>query len=72
MKDMKRDHNFQNLQDLSSLLMKLVEIKRDVTYPFVFFAYQVDFDSSGCYCKCREIFSGMTFVDNKLRNRIDD
>ncbi|XP_042012243.1 uncharacterized protein LOC121760672 [Salvia splendens] len=36
MEDMRRDNDFQNLQDLSSLSMKFVETKRDVAYPFVF------------------------------------
>ncbi|XP_042026985.1 zinc finger MYM-type protein 1-like [Salvia splendens] len=36
MEDMRRDNDFQNLQYLSSLSMKLVVTKRDVAYPFVF------------------------------------
>ncbi|XP_042003740.1 uncharacterized protein LOC121752705 [Salvia splendens] len=34
--DVKNDSDFQNLQDIGSLLMKLVETKRGVAYPLVF------------------------------------
>ncbi|XP_042033640.1 uncharacterized protein LOC121780185 [Salvia splendens] len=62
MEDMRRDNDFQNLQDLSSLSMKLVETKRDVAYPFVFLLIKL----------ILIVNSGMAFVKNKLRNRIGD
>ncbi|XP_042033615.1 uncharacterized protein LOC121780165 [Salvia splendens] len=46
--DMRSDEYIQNLRDISSLLVKRCGLFA------CGFAYQVDFDSSDCHCKCRE------------------
>ncbi|XP_042041372.1 zinc finger MYM-type protein 1-like [Salvia splendens] len=65
MEDMRRDNDFQNLQDLSSLSMKLVETKRDVAYPFVFLLIKLILILLVATASVERVFSGMTFV-NKL------
>ncbi|XP_042059346.1 uncharacterized protein LOC121803816 [Salvia splendens] len=72
MKDIRRDNDFQNLQDLSSLSMKLVETKRDVAYPFVFLLIKLILILPVATASVERVFSGMAFVKNKLRNRIGD
>ncbi|XP_042059359.1 zinc finger MYM-type protein 1-like [Salvia splendens] len=72
MEDMRRDNDFQNLQDLSSLSMKLVETKRDVAYPFVFLLIKLILILSVATASVESVFSGMAFMKNKLRNRIGD
>ncbi|XP_042056351.1 uncharacterized protein LOC121800929 [Salvia splendens] len=72
MEDMRRDNDFQNLQDLSSLSMKLVETKRDVAYPFVLLLIKLILILPVATASVERVFSGMTFVKNKLRNRIGD
>ncbi|XP_042035304.1 zinc finger MYM-type protein 1-like [Salvia splendens] len=72
MEDMKRDNDFQNLQDISSLSMKLVETKRDVAYPLVFLIIKLILILPVATASVERVFSGMTFVKNKLRNRIGD
>ncbi|XP_042032211.1 uncharacterized protein LOC121778885 [Salvia splendens] len=70
--DMKNDSDFQNLQDIGSLLMKLVETKRDVAYPHVFLLIKLILILPVATASVERVFSGMTFVKNKLRNRIGD
>ncbi|KAG6401449.1 hypothetical protein SASPL_138306 [Salvia splendens] len=72
MEDMKRDNDFQNLQDISSLSMNLVETKRDVAYPLVFLLIKLILILPVATASVERVFSGMTFVKNKLRNRIGD
>ncbi|KAL6538192.1 hypothetical protein OROGR_012180 [Orobanche gracilis] len=72
MEDMKRDDEFQNLQDVSSLSMKLVETKRHVTYPLVFLLIKLVLILPVATASVERIFSGMTYVKNKLRNSIGD
>ena len=69
MEDMRRDSGFQNLQDLSSLSMTLVETKRDVTYPL---SIKLILILPVATTNVERVFYGMTFVKNKLRNRIGD
>ncbi|XP_047979188.1 uncharacterized protein LOC125221103 [Salvia hispanica] len=66
LEDMRRDNDFQNLQDLSSLSMKLVETQRDVAYPFVFFLIKLILILPVATASVERVFSGMTFVKNKL------
>ena len=61
-----------NLQDFSSLSMTPVETKRDVAYPFVLLLIKLILILRVAIASVERVFSGMTFVKNKLRNRIDD
>ncbi|XP_041995880.1 zinc finger MYM-type protein 1-like [Salvia splendens] len=72
MEDVRRDNDFQNLQDLSSLSMKFVETNRDVAYPFVFLLIKLILILPVATASVERVFSGMTFVKNKLRNKIGD
>lgn len=70
--DMKRDDEFQSLPDMSSLSMKLVETKRHVTYPLVFLLIKLVLILPVATANVERVFSGMTFVKNKLRNNMGD
>ncbi|XP_057793707.1 uncharacterized protein LOC131010250 [Salvia miltiorrhiza] len=72
MEDMKRDVGFQNLQDVSSLLMKLVETKRHVTYPLIFLLIKLVLIIPVATASVERAFSGMTYVKNRLRNSMGD
>ena len=72
MEDMRSDNNFKNLQDLSTLPMKLVETKMDVAYLFVLLLIKLILILPVATTSVERVFSGMTFVKNKLRNRIGD
>ncbi|XP_042027293.1 zinc finger MYM-type protein 1-like [Salvia splendens] len=70
--DMRSDEDFQNLRDISSLLMKLVETKRDVVYSRVVLLIKLILILPVATASVERVFSGMTFVKNKLRNRMGD
>ncbi|XP_057793165.1 uncharacterized protein LOC131009774 [Salvia miltiorrhiza] len=72
MEDMRRDNEFQNLDDISSLSMKLVETKRHMTYPLVFLLIKLILILPVATASVERVFSGMTYVKNKLRNSMGD
>ncbi|KAL6520811.1 hypothetical protein OROHE_016992 [Orobanche hederae] len=70
--DLKRDDDFQSLPDMSSLSMKLVETNRHVAYPLVFLLIKLVLILPVATANVERVFSGMTFVKNKLRNSMGD
>ena len=71
--DMRSDEDFRNLRDISSLLVKLVETKKkDVAYSRVALLIKLILILPVATASVERVFSGMTFVKNKLRNRIGD
>ncbi|XP_042012325.1 zinc finger MYM-type protein 1-like [Salvia splendens] len=70
--DMRSDEDFLNLRDISSLLVKLVETKRDVVYSRVVLLIKLILIIPVATASVERVFSGMTFVKNKLRNRMGD
>ncbi|XP_042027268.1 uncharacterized protein LOC121774463 [Salvia splendens] len=64
--DMRSDEDFQNLRDISSLLVKLVETKRDVVYSCVVLLIKLIVILPVATASVERVFSGMTFVNNKL------
>ncbi|XP_042043557.1 uncharacterized protein LOC121789091 [Salvia splendens] len=70
--DMRSDEDFQNLRDISSLLVKSVETKRDVVYSHVVLLIKLILILPVATASIERVFSGMTFVKNKLRNRMGD
>ncbi|KAG6424234.1 hypothetical protein SASPL_114649 [Salvia splendens] len=61
-----------NLRDISSLLVKLVETKRDVIYSRVVLLLKLILILLVATVSVERVFFGMTFVKNKLRNRMSD
>ncbi|XP_047950942.1 zinc finger MYM-type protein 1-like [Salvia hispanica] len=67
--DMRSDEDFRNLRDISSLLVKLVETKKkDVAYSRVALLIKLILILPVATASVERVFSGMTFVKNKLRN----
>ncbi|XP_057802841.1 uncharacterized protein LOC131018137 [Salvia miltiorrhiza] len=72
MEVMRRDDEFKNLEDISSLSMKFVETKRHMTYPLVFLLIKLVLILLVATASMERVFSGMTYVKNKLRNSMGD
>ena len=62
--------DFQNITDISSLSMKLVDTNRYVTYPLVFLLIKLMLIILVATASVERVFFGMTFVKNKLQNRM--
>ncbi|XP_057251706.1 uncharacterized protein LOC125498950 [Beta vulgaris subsp. vulgaris] len=73
MEDMGDDGGeFQDVNDLSSLAMKFVETNRNEAYPLVFLLIKLMLILPVATASVERVFSGMTYIKNKLRNSKGD
>jgi hypothetical protein len=70
--DMRKDEAFKGLNSLVDLSVKLVETKRDKVYDWVFFLLKMVLLLPVATASVERVFSALTFVKNKVRNRIGD
>ena len=66
--DVQKDVDFQNITDVSCLSMKLVDTNRHVSYLLVYLIIKLMLILPVATASVKRVFSGMTFVKNKLRN----
>ncbi|XP_021729320.1 uncharacterized protein LOC110696336 [Chenopodium quinoa] len=72
MENMHNDERFQNLRDLNSLSMMLVNTKKDKTYPLVYLLIKLMLILPVATASVERVFSVMTYVKSKLRNSMGD
>ncbi|XP_021771728.1 uncharacterized protein LOC110735855 [Chenopodium quinoa] len=72
MENMHKDERFQNLRDLNSLSMMLINTKKDKTYPPVYLLFKLMLILPVATTSVERVFSAMTYVKIKLRNSMDD
>ncbi|KAL3639795.1 hypothetical protein CASFOL_014763 [Castilleja foliolosa] len=70
--DMRTDDRFRDLHGLGSLSMMLVETQKHVTYPAIYLLIKLMLILPVATAGVERVFSGMTFVKNKLRNSMGD
>ncbi|GFP93199.1 transmembrane protein 258 [Phtheirospermum japonicum] len=70
--NMRKDVKFRDLNDLGSLSMMLVEIKKHVTYPAIYLIIKLMLILPVTTASVERVFSGMTYVKNRLRNSMGD
>jgi hypothetical protein len=69
---MRKDEAFKGQNSLVDLSVKLVETKRDKVYDWVFFLLKMVLLLPVATTSVERVFSALTFVKNKVRNRIGD
>jgi hypothetical protein len=67
--DMRKDDMFKGLNNLVDLFIKLVEIKRDKVYHWVYMLLKLVLLLQLTTTSVERVFSAMTFVKNKLKNK---
>ena len=70
--DMRKYEMFKNLNNCVDLLVKFVETKRDKVYRWVYLLIKLVLLLLVTSVNVKSIFSTMTFIKNKLRNKMDD
>jgi hypothetical protein len=70
--DMRKDEAFKGQNSLVDLSVKLVETNRDKVYDWVFFLLKMVLLLPVATTSVERVFSALTFVKNKVRNRIGD
>jgi hypothetical protein len=70
--DMRKDELFKGINNLIDLSVKLVEIKRDKVYHWVYLLIKLVLLLPVATASLERIFSAMTFIKNKLRNKMGD
>ena len=70
--DMRKDEMFKGLDNLVDLSVKLVETKRDEVYHWVCLLIKLVLLLPVATASVERIFSAMTFIKNKLRNKMGD
>ncbi|XP_020421393.1 zinc finger MYM-type protein 1-like [Prunus persica] len=70
--DIHSNTKFQELNGISDLAKKLVEIGKHKEYPLVYFLITLGLVLPVATASVKKVFSGMNFVKNRLRNRMGD
>ncbi|XP_061372291.1 uncharacterized protein LOC133314781 [Gastrolobium bilobum] len=70
--DVRADSDFVNLKRISELALKMVEKGKDIVYPLVYLLIKLALLLPVATASVERVFSAMTFVKDKLRNRISD
>ncbi|KAK4283433.1 hypothetical protein QN277_000383 [Acacia crassicarpa] len=70
--DVRADSDFVNLKTISDLALKMVEKRKDIVYPLVYLLIKLALVLPVATASVERVFSAMTFVKDKLRNRISD
>ncbi|XP_057802928.1 uncharacterized protein LOC131018221 [Salvia miltiorrhiza] len=70
--DLRKDDRFGDLNDLGALSMMLVETKKHETYPTIYLLIKLVLILPVATAGVERVFSGMTYVKNRLRNSMGD
>ncbi|KAK4281841.1 hypothetical protein QN277_013289 [Acacia crassicarpa] len=70
--DVRIDSDFGNLQTISDLALKMVEKGKDIVYPLVYLLIKLALVLPVATASVEWVFSAMTIVKDKLRNRMSD
>ena len=70
--DMRRDDRFKNLKNIVQLSVMLVEMNKSITYHLVYKLLKLVLILPVATATVERVFSSMTFVKNKLRNKMGD
>ena len=70
--DMRRDDRFKNLKNIVQLSVMLVETNKSITYHLVYKLLKLLLILPVATASVERVFSSMTFVKNKLRNKMGD
>ncbi|KAL8515800.1 hypothetical protein ACS0TY_014481 [Phlomoides rotata] len=70
--DLQKDDMFGDLNDLGALSVMLVETKKHVTYPTIYLLIKLVLILSVATASVERVFSGMTYVKNRLQNNMGD
>ncbi|KAK4280334.1 hypothetical protein QN277_011970 [Acacia crassicarpa] len=70
--DVRLDSDFGNLQTISNLALKMVEKGKDIVYPLVYLLIKLALVLPVATASVERVFSAMTIVKDKLRNRMSD
>ena len=69
---MRKDENFNGLENLVDLSVKLVETRRHLVYKFVYMLLKLALLLPVATANVERAFSAMSLVKNKLRNKMGD
>ncbi|KAK9713778.1 hypothetical protein RND81_06G051100 [Saponaria officinalis] len=70
--NMRKDSRFHHLKNIGELSAKLIETNKQVSYPIVCLLLKLVLILPVATTSVERVFSSMTFVKNKLRNRLGD
>ncbi|KAK4278724.1 hypothetical protein QN277_016531 [Acacia crassicarpa] len=70
--DVRADSDFGNLQTISDIALKMVEKRKDIVYPLVYLLIKLALVLPVATASVERVFSAMTFVKDKLHNRMSD
>ncbi|KAK9740034.1 hypothetical protein RND81_03G006200 [Saponaria officinalis] len=70
--NMRKDSRFHHLKNIGELLAKLIETNKQVSYPLVCLLCKLVLILLVATTSVERVFSSMTFVKNKLINRLGD
>ncbi|XP_061370735.1 uncharacterized protein LOC133313390 [Gastrolobium bilobum] len=70
--DVRADSDFVNLKSISDLALKMVEKRKNIVYLMVYLLIKLTLLLSVATANVERVFSAMTFVKDKLHNRISD
>jgi MinD-like ATPase involved in chromosome partitioning or flagellar assembly len=68
--DMRRDERFKNLENIVQLSVMLVDTNKGMTYNLVYKLLKLVLTLPVATASVERLFSSMTFVKNKLRNKM--
>ena len=68
--DMRSDERFKNLRNIVQLSVLLVETNKNMTYNLVYKLLKLVLTLPVATASVERVFSSMTFVKNKLRNKM--
>ncbi|CAN1156275.1 hypothetical protein LINPERHAP2_LOCUS20859 [Linum perenne] len=70
--DMQANDDFKGLKGIEELSMKMVKTKKHLVYPLVYLLLKMALILPVATASVERAFSAMTYVKNKLRNRMGD
>ncbi|KAL8530396.1 hypothetical protein ACS0TY_007436 [Phlomoides rotata] len=70
--DLQKDDRFWNLNDIGALSVMLVKTKKHMTYPTIYLLIKLVLILPVATAGVERVFSGMTYVKNRLRNSMGD
>jgi hypothetical protein len=70
--DMRSSEEFATLKGIGQLAEKMVEMKKDITYPLVYSLVTLSLILPVATATVERAFSAMNIVKNRLRNRMGD
>ncbi|XP_026420678.1 uncharacterized protein LOC113316747 [Papaver somniferum] len=70
--DVRSSNEFLDLKGIADLAVKMVETKKDIAYPLVYFLLTLALLLPVATATVERVFSAMKIVKNRLRNRMGD